>query len=117
MKRLYKEQMFAPRVFHSVSVRTLTERHKTNAVNKGKQKSLHLRLSHSQGDHQGATDLATLSLRFQILLGGRKTSTPSTQRCYSPNTSFFGPLFSFLALFLVKLSWQALLILLHFQTT
>ena len=28
IKRLYKEKTFAPRVFHSVSVRTLTERHK-----------------------------------------------------------------------------------------
>ena len=39
-KSLYKEQTFAPRVFHSVSVRTLTERHKqtqsTDAVNKQK---------------------------------------------------------------------------------
>ena len=32
-KSLYKEQTFAPRVFHSVSVRTLTERDKqTQAI-------------------------------------------------------------------------------------
>ena len=37
IKRLYKEKKFAPRVFHSVSVRTLTERHtKKNAVDKQK---------------------------------------------------------------------------------
>ena len=36
IKRLYKEKTFAPRVFHSVSVRTLTERHKKNAVDKQK---------------------------------------------------------------------------------
>ena len=54
---------------------------------------------------------------FQLLLGRCKTSTLSTQRCYSPNASFVGPFFSLLALFLVKLSWQALMILIHAQTT
>ena len=35
IKRLYKEKTFAPRVFHSVSVRTLTERHKkTQSTNR-----------------------------------------------------------------------------------
>ena len=41
-----------------------------------------------------------LAFCFQIFLGCRKTSTLSTQRCYSPNASFVGLFFSFLALFL-----------------
>ena len=54
---------------------------------------------------------------LQLLLGRCKTSTLSTQRYYSPNSSFVGPFFSLLALFLAKLSWQALPILIHAQTT
>ena len=45
---------------------------------------------------------------FQPLSGHHKTSTLSTQRCYSPNSSFVGPFFSLLALFLVTLPLQAL---------
>ena len=41
----------------------------------------------------------------------------SIQRFRSPNASFVGPFFSLLALFLVKLSWEALMILIHAQTT
>ena len=54
---------------------------------------------------------------FQLPLQRRKTSTLSIQRCSSPNASFGGPFFPLLALFLVKSSWQALMILIHAQTT
>ena len=48
---------------------------------------------------------------FQLLLRRRKTSTLSIQRCCSPNASFVGSFFSLLALFLVKSSWKALMVL------
>ena len=54
---------------------------------------------------------------FQLLLRRGKTSTLSIQRCCFPNASFVGPFFSLLALFLEKSSWQALVILIHAQTT
>lgn len=38
-------------------------------------------------------------------------------RCYSPNPSFVGLFFPLLALFLVKLSWQTMLILIHAHRT
>ena len=50
---------------------------------------------------------------FPASLRVSQTSSLSTQRCYSPNSSFVGPFFSLLALFLVKLSLQALQILLR----
>ena len=82
-------------------------------------KHLHLHLSRSHGDRWGVTDLATLSLHLTLFsdsLRASQTSTLSTPRCYSPNASFVGLFFSLLALFLVKLSWQALLVLIHAQT-
>ena len=54
---------------------------------------------------------------FQLLLRRRKSSALSIQQCCSPNASFVGPFFSLFALFLVKSSWQALVILIHAQTT
>ena len=57
------------------------------------------------------------SFYFQLLLRSRKTSTLSIQRYCSPNASFVGPFFSLIALFLVESSWQALMILIHAQTT
>ena len=54
---------------------------------------------------------------FQLLLRSRKTSTLCIQRYCSPNASFVGPFFSLFALFLVESSWQALMILMHAQTT
>ena len=51
-------------------------------------------------------DLAPLSLHlilFQIFLGRHKTSTLSTQRCYSSNNFFDSLFFSLLALFRVRL--------------
>ena len=68
-----------------------------------------LSLSHS--DRGGATDLATLShhlILFSDSLRASQNFNP-VHRCYSPNASFVGLFFTFLALFPVKLSWQALL--------
>ena len=67
----------------------------------------------------GEANKITASLQltlFQIPLGCRKTSTLSNQRCYFPSRYFVFLCFSFFALFLVRLSWQALLILIHDHT-
>ena len=73
-------------------------------------------------DRWGATDVATLSLHFilfpaSLTIRHGKTSTLSIRRCCFPNASFVGPFFSLLALVLVKSPWQALMILIHAQTT
>ena len=71
-------------------------------------------------DRWDATGIATLSLHLILLsasLRALQNFNPATQRYYSPNASFVGPFFSLLALFLVKSSWQALMILIHAQTT
>ena len=65
------------------------------------------------GCHGPSNPFPCIWFCFQPLLGHHRTSTLSTQRCYSPNSSFVGPFFSLLALFLVKLSLQALQILLR----
>ena len=80
--------------------------------------SLHLSCNH----HGSATDLATLSLLiflFSDNLRARENFNPgqSLMRCYSPNPSFVGLFFPLLALFLVKLSWQTMLILIHAHRT
>ena len=80
-----------------------------------------MHLSRSHGGRWGATDIATLSLHFilysdSLRASRRKTSKPVHQRCFAPNVSFVGPFFSLLALFLVKSSWQGLVILIHAQT-
>ena len=79
---------------------------------------LHKHLSRSQWplDRHGRCN-SLPPFYFQLLLRSRKTSTLSIQRYCSPNASFVGPFFSLLALFLVKSSWQALMILIHAQTT
>ena len=79
---------------------------------------LHLYISHSHGDCWGTMNLATLSLPLILF----SASLRVLQNCplrdiYFPNASFVGPFFSLLALFLVKLSWRALLILIRAQTT
>ena len=81
-----------------------------------------LRLSRSHGDRWGATDIATLSLKkmflFSASLRAWQTLNPAhSEILFSRHASFVGPFFSLFALFLVKLSWQALVILIHAQTT
>ena len=64
-------------------------------------------------DRWGATTLQpspSSLFCFQLLLQHHKTSTLSIQRYCSPNASSVGPFFSLLALFLVKSSWQTLMI-------
>ena len=80
---------------------------------------LHLHLSHSQWPltcHRHSKPLPPFDFVFSFSYAIAKLQ-PCPLRDYSPNASLVGPFFSLLALFLVKLSWQALMILTHAQTT
>ena len=72
-------------------------------------------------DLWGVTDVATLFLHF-ILFSASLTASQNFNLVYLaifflPTLTFVVPFFSVLALFLVKSSWQALMILIHAQTT
>ena len=82
---------------------------------------LHLHLSRSQwplGGHGRCNPLPLFYFVFSFSYGVAKLQPcPFSDRYCSPNTSFVGPFFSLLALFLIKSSWQALMILIHAQTS
>ena len=71
---------------------------------------LHLHLSRSQwplGRHKRCNPLPPFYFVLRFSYGVAKL-----QPCF-PNASFVGPFFSLLTLFLLKSSWQALMILIH----
>ena len=80
---------------------------------------LHLHLSRSQwplGHHGCHNPLPPFYFVFSFSYGVAKLQLSLFSDFFLPTLSFVAPFFSLLALFLVKSSWQALMILIHAQT-
>ena len=81
---------------------------------------LHLHLSRSQrplGRHGRCNPLPPFYFVFSFSYGVAKLQPSPFSDIFLPTLTFVAPFFSLLALFLVKSSWQALMILIYSPTT